>query len=278
MIEILFFEFFRNALMAGLLASVGCGIMGTYVVVKKISFISGGIAHSAFGGIGLGYLLGFNPIIGAVLFSIASALGIGVISQQGHENEDTIIATMWATGMALGILFIALAPGYAPDLMSYLFGNILFVPTEDLFIMLLLDVLIIGLVWLFYNEFLALSFDEEFATIMNIPVEKLYLLLLCLIALTVVMLIKIVGVILVIALLSIPAAVAHQHSDNLKKIMIVAILLGMLFTFAGMWVSYLADVPSGATIIILAAVTYGISIVSGKIRKNHSMCNSKMQT
>jgi len=267
MIEILSFEFFRNALMAGLLASIACGIMGTYVVVKKISFISGGIAHSAFGGIGLGYLLGFNPILGAVVFSIASALGIGVISQQGHEHEDTIIATMWATGMALGILFIALAPGYAPDLMSYLFGNILFVPTEDLFIMLLLDVLIISLVWLFYNEFLALSFDEEFATIMDIPVRKLYLLLLCLIALTVVMLIKIVGVILVIALLSIPAAIAHQHSDNLKKIMLVAILFGMLFTFTGMWISYLANVPSGATIIILAAGTYGISIAWGKIRK-----------
>ena len=267
MIEILGFEFFRNALAAGLLASIACGIMGTYVVVKKISFISGGISHSAFGGIGLGYLLGFSPITGAIIFSLAAALGIGIAGKKGGENEDTLIATMWATGMALGILFISLAPGYAPDLMSYLFGNILFVPTEDLTLMLILDAAIVCIVWLFYNEFLAISFDEEFASIMNIPVERLYLLLLCLIALTVVMLIKIVGVILVIALLSIPAAIAEQHSENLKKIMFIAIILGIVFTFTGMWISYLADVPSGATIIIVAAIAYLISMGLQKFRK-----------
>ncbi len=267
MIEILYFEFFRNALAAGLLASIACGIMGTYVVVKKISFISGGISHSAFGGIGLGYLLGFSPITGAIIFSLAAALGIGIASKNGGENEDTVIATMWATGMALGILFISLAPGYAPDLMSYLFGNILFVPAGDLTLMLILDVAIICIVWLFYNEFLAISFDEEFATIMNIPVERLCLLLLCLIALTVVMLIKVVGVILVIALLTIPAAIAQQHSENLKKIMFIAIVLGIVFTFTGMWISYLADVPSGATIIIVAAIAYLISMGLQKFRK-----------
>ncbi len=259
MIGILSYEFFQNALAAGILMSIGCGIIGTYVVVKRISFISGGISHAAFGGIGLGYLLQFDPIIGAVLFSLAAALGIGVVNRRAGEHEDTLIAALWASGMALGILFISAAPGYAPDLLSYLFGNILFVPFSDLTLMLVLDLVIIGIVILFYNELLAITFDEEFATITNIPVEKMYLLLLCLCALTVVMLIRAVGVILVIALLTIPAAIACQHSTMLHRIMAGAILIGAVLTFAGIWISYLMDIPSGASIIILGAACYGIS-------------------
>jgi zinc transport system permease protein len=270
MMEILQFDFFRNALVAGILMSIACGIIGTYVVVKKISFISGGISHAAFGGIGLGYLLGFDPIIGAVIFSLCAALGIGATSRKAGEHEDTVIAALWATGMALGILFIALAPGYAPDLLSYLFGNILFVRESDLSLMVVLDLLIIGTVFLYYNEFLAMTFDEEFATIMNIPVERMYLLLLCLCALTVVMLIRAVGVILVIALLTIPAAIARQHSTMLHNIMLIAILLGIVFTFAGIWISYLVNVPSGATIIILSAIWYGISTGYTVIKKKRA--------
>jgi zinc transport system permease protein len=266
--------FFINALIAGLLASIACGVVGTYVVVKKIAFISGGIAHAAFGGIGLGYLAGFSPMIGAVIASLASALGIGVVSRRGGEYEDTLIAAIWATGMALGIFFIALAPGYAPDLFGYLFGDILFVPTSDLLLMLGLDAFIVGTVALFYNEFLAITFDEEFATIMNLPVERIHLLLLCLCALTVVMLIKVVGVILVIALLTIPAAVARQHCDRLGGIMIRAVALGIVFTFAGMWASYILavyaglTVPSGATIILLGACVYAASILQTRLRHN----------
>jgi len=261
MLDILSYGFFQNALIAGLLVSVACGIMGTYVVVRKIAFIGGGISHAAFGGIGLGYFLGFQPIIGAFIFSLASAIGIGEVSRRGGEHEDTLIAAMWSLGMALGVLFISLTPGYAPDLMTYLFGNILFVPLEDLIMMLLLDCLIIGLVVLFYNEFLAVSFDEEFATITNVPVERVYLLLLCLIAVTVVMLIRVVGVILLIALLTLPAAIARQYSISLPRIMGIAIILGAIFTFAGMWISYIADVPSGATIIIVSVFAYAISII-----------------
>jgi zinc transport system permease protein len=266
MIDILTYAFFQHALAAGVLMSVACGIIGAYVVVKRIALISGGISHSAFGGIGLGYLLGFDPILGALVFSLASALGIGVASRVAGEYEDTLIATMWATGMALGILFVSLAPGYAPDLFSYLFGNILFIPTSDLLLMLALDLLIVGVVYLFYNELLAVTFDEEFASIMNIPVQRISLLLLCLTALTVVMLIRAVGVILVIALLTLPAAIGRQHSTRLPHIMGIAIILGILFTFCGMWLSYLLTVPSGASIILISAVCYAASTLYVRCR------------
>ncbi len=269
MIDIIGFAFFQHALIAGVLISVACGIIGSFVVVKKIALISGGISHSAFGGIGLGYLLGFDPILGALVFSLASALGIGVASRRGGEHVDTLIATMWATGMALGILFVSLAPGYAPDLFTYLFGNILFIPASDLLLMLALDLFIIGVVYLFYNELLAVTFDEEFASIMNIPVQHISLLLLCLTALTVVMLIRAVGVILVIALLTLPAAIGRQHSTRLPRIMGIAIILGILFTFSGMWASYLLTVPSGASIILISAACYAASTIYIR-RKNHT--------
>jgi len=267
-IEILGYAFFRHALAAGVLISVACGIIGAFVVVKKIALISGGISHSAFGGIGLGYLFGFDPILGALGVSLASALGIGVASRRGGEHEDTLIATMWAVGMALGILFVSLAPGYAPDLFSYLFGNILFIPASDLLLMLALDLVIVGAVYLCYNELLAVTFDEEFASIMNIPVQRISLLLLCLTALTVVMLIKAVGVILVIALLTLPAAIGRQHSTRLPRIMGIAIILGVVFTFAGMWVSYLLAVPSGASIVLISAACYGASTLYTR-RRHH---------
>ncbi|MGB2583229.1 MAG: metal ABC transporter permease, partial [Dehalococcoidia bacterium] len=205
MIDALQYEFMRNALYAGLLASVACGIIGVYVVVNRIVFISGGIAHASFGGIGLGYLAGFSPVLGAMVFTLASALGMGIVTKRTNLPEDTAIGILWAMGMALGIIFIGLAPGYAPDLFSYLFGNILTVPFSDLILMIILDFIIAAIVIAFYKEFLALSFDEEFGTVVGIPVERLYLLLLCMIALTVVVLIRVVGIILVIALLTIPA-------------------------------------------------------------------------
>ena len=270
MLEVLQYEFMQNALIAGLLAAVACGIVGVYVVVKKVVFISGGIAHASFGGIGLGYLLGINPVLGAMFFTIASALGIGLVTRRTRLPEDTAIGILWAMGMALGIIFIGLAPGYAPDLFSYLFGNILTVPAFDLMIMLILDAIIIILVFLFYKEFLFLSFDEEFSTVTGVPTERLYLLLLCLVALTVVVLIRVVGIILVIALLTIPAALARQFTYDLKKMMLLAILAGGVFTFCGLWLSYLLDLASGATIILVSGtvlfISFGISKLRSKTR------------
>ncbi|TET67247.1 MAG: metal ABC transporter permease [Dehalococcoidia bacterium] len=267
MLEVLQYQFMQNALMAGLLAAVACGIVGVYVVVKKIVFISGGIAHASFGGIGLGYLLGINPVLGAMFFAVASALGIGLVTRRTRLPEDTAIGILWAMGMALGVIFIGLSPGYAPDLFSYLFGNILTVPVSDLILMLILDAVIIIIVFLFYKEFLFLSFDEEFSTVAGVPTERLYLLLLCLVALTVVVLIRVVGIILVIALLTIPAALARQFTHSLKKMMLLAVLAGAVFTFLGLWLSYLLDLASGATIILVSGTVLFISFGIAKLRR-----------
>jgi zinc transport system permease protein len=259
MLEALQYEFMRNALMAGLLAAVACGIVGVYVVVKRIVFISGGIAHASFGGIGLGYFLGISPIIGALVFSVASGLAIGGITRRTRLPADTAIGILWAIGMALGVIFVYLTPGYAPDLMSYLFGNILTVPLSDILLMLVLDAVIIGIVVIFYKEYLILSFDEEYATAVGMPVERLYLLLLGMIALTVVVLIRVVGMILVIALLTFPAAMARQYTHNMKKMMLLSVIFGFLFTLGGLWLSYELKLPSGATIILLGGVVLTIS-------------------
>ncbi len=266
MLEVLQYEFMQNALIAGLLAAIACGIIGVYVVVKRVVFISGGIAHASFGGIGLGYFLGINPVLGAMVFAIASALGMGLVTKQTRLSEDTAIGIMWAMGMALGIIFIGLSPGYTPDLFSYLFGSILTVPTFDLILMLILDVIIITTVLLLYKEFLLLSFDEEFSTVAGVPTQRLYLLLLCLIALTVVVLIRVVGIILVIALLTIPAALARQFTHNLKKMMFLSILAGAVFTFSGLWLSYLLDLASGAMIILVGGIVLFISFGISKLR------------
>ncbi len=271
MLDALQYEFMRNALMAGLLAAVACGIVGVYVVVKKIVFISGGIAHASFGGIGLGYFLGINPIIGALFFSLASGLAIGGITRKSRLPEDTAIGILWAVGMALGVIFIALTPGYAPDLMSYLFGNILTVPFSDILLMLALDAVIIGIVVALYKEYLILSFDEEYGTAIGMPVEKLYLLLLAMIALTVVVLIRVVGMILVIALLTFPAAMARQFTHNLKTMMLLSVLFGFLFTFGGLWLSYVLKLPSGATIILLGGTVLAMSFGVSRLRlKNNN--------
>jgi zinc transport system permease protein len=270
MLEALQYSFIQNALIAGVLAAVACGIVGVYVVVKRIVFISGGISHASFGGIGLGYLLGINPVIGALFFTIASALGMGIVSRRTRLPEDTAIGILWAVGMALGIIFIGLSPGYAPDLFSYLFGNILTVPASDLILMLILDVVIISVVFLLYKEFLALSFDEEFGTVVGVPTERLYLTLLCLIALTVVVLIRVVGVILVIALLTIPAATARQFTHSLKRMMFLSILFGIVFAVLGLWLSYALDLASGASIVLVSGVcfmiVFGVQTLRGRKR------------
>jgi len=259
MFELLQYEFIRNALLAVLLASIACGIIGVYVVVKRIVFISGGIAHASFGGVGLGYFLGVNPIWGIIPFSILSALVMGLVSKRTRIPEDTAVGILWALGMSLGIVFIGLSPGYAPDLFSYLFGNILTVTSVDLIIMLILDLVIIMVVFLFYKEFLALSFDDEFATVVGVPTVKLYFLLLCLIALTIVVLMKVVGIIMIIALLTIPAAISKQYTSNLKKMIFISILLSAIFGLGGLWLSYQLNLASGATIVIVSGIGFILS-------------------
>ncbi len=264
MIEILQYEFMRNALLAAILVSIACGIVGTFVVVKKIVFISGGITHAAFGGIGLGYFLGINPILTAIPFSLLSAIGIGIISKRTKISEDSAIGILWAVGMATGILFIGLTPGYAPDLFSYLFGSILTVPFSDIILMIVLDIIIIVTVLVLYKEFQALSFDEEFSEITGVPTRTLYLLLLCLVALSIIVLIKVIGIILVIALFTIPTAIAKQFTNKLKKLIIYSTMSATVLTVAGLWLSYFFDLPSGAVIVLVLAFVFFISVLIKK--------------
>lgn len=268
MIGLLQYEFMRNAMYAGFLASVACGIIGSYVVVKRIVSVSGGISHASFGGIGLGYYLGISPVLGAVFFTVASALTMGLITRRTRIPEDTIIGVLWALGMAVGIIFIALTPGYAPDLFSYLFGNILTVPRSDLLLMAVLDGVVLLLVVVFHREFLYVSFDEESSRVIGIPAEALYLLLLCLTALTVVVLIRVVGVILVIALLTIPATTARQFTHNLHTMMGVAMLVGVVSAVAGLALSYAFDLPSGATIVAVGVALLLASLGLSGVRRH----------
>ncbi|MBK1694477.1 hypothetical protein CKO09_06950 [Chromatium weissei] len=252
-------RFLQIALLAGLLASIGCGVMGTFVVVKRIAFMAGGIAHSVLGGMGAALYYHFDPLLGALFAAIVAALFIGTVRLQWKAQEDTLIGALWAIGMAIGILFIAKTPGYTTDLMSFLFGNILFVSPRELWLMASLDVVLVVTVAVFYRQFLAITFDEEFARLRGVPVAFFYLLLLCLVAITVVLLIQIVGLILVIALLTLPAAIAGHYMRELASMMIAATLLGSVFTTLGLGVSYQADLPAGPIMILCAGCVYIIS-------------------
>jgi zinc transport system permease protein len=251
----------QNALFACLLASIGCGVIGSFVVVKHIGFLAGGIAHTALAGMGVAYFFGASPMIGAVIAAVLSAVLIGVIKLRWKQDEDILIAAFWSVGMAVGILFISKTSSYDIDLMSYLFGNILLVSRGDLLFMLLLDITIVISVSLFYKQFLATAFDEEFAGLRGVNVELIYIMLLCLTALTVVLLINIVGLILMIALLILPAASVAQFSTSVKSMMIMAIFLCMAITSAGLYLSYDPDFPAGSTIILVAGFVYFWSIV-----------------
>jgi len=267
MLEVLGFEFFRNALLAGVFASIACGIIGTYVVVRRMVSVSGGISHAAFGGIGLGYFLGIDPLLGAAGFTVAAALGVGTLQLRARQQMDTLIGAVWAAGMAIGILFVYLTPGFAPDLFSYLFGNILLVPRGDILLMGILTAVIVAVVAVLYRELQAVTFDPDYAAVMNLPVERLSLLLLVLIALTVVMLIRVVGIILVIALLTLPAAISRLYTARVWTMMLLAVVLGIIFTVAGIALSYVIDVPSGATIVLVSTLAYAGALGAERLRE-----------
>ena len=250
--ELLQYKFFIHALLAAMLASISCGIIGTYVVSRRMVFIGGGISHASFGGIGIGYYLGIDPLIGAACFAVAAALGIEVITKKSEIREDSAIGIFWSFGMAVGIIFIYLTPGYAPDLTSYLFGSILTVSRQDLYMMAALDLTIILIFLLLFKEILFLAFDEEFVQTRGIPGQLLNSILLCLVALTVVLSIRVVGVILVISLLTIPQAIANLFSHNFRHIIFWAIIFAFLASIGGLLTAYWLKLPSGACIIFLA--------------------------
>jgi zinc transport system permease protein len=260
--------FLVMALAAGVAASFASGIIGSYVVVKRIVSMSGSIAHSVLGGMGVclwlrrTYHLEFlTPLQGALAAGLLSALLMGWIHLKYKEREDTVIAAIWATGMSIGVIFIALTPGYNVELVNFLFGNILWVSRSDIALLLCLDVLIAATVAIFYRRFLAICFDEQQALLQKVPVQTLYLLLLCLVAIAVVLLIQVVGAILVITMLAIPAAISSSLGTTLFRMMLIATLLGILFTFLGTYFSYALNWPPGATISLVAALFYCLHLI-----------------
>lgn len=255
------YEFMRNALIASFWISLATGIIGTLVVLNRIVSLSGGIAHAAYGGVGISYFLGQDPMIGALLFSTASALIMGVAKRKSKSGADTLIGVMWSIGMAIGIIFISLTPGYKANLMSYLFGSILAVSGTDLRLMALIAFLVLGFVFFTYRSLLAISYDKTFSTVRNIPVNLSYLTMLVLIGLTVVVAMRMVGLILVIALLSIPPAIALNHFKDVRLIMLVSVVLSFVMCFLGLVISFQTNIQAGPVIILLASAIFLISSI-----------------
>ena len=276
LIDLKHYGFLQNAMLAGILAGLPCGVVGSYVVTRRITYIAGGIAHCVLGGIGAARYFQkvqgwewFEPLYGAVLAAVLAAGVIGFVSLHAAEREDTAISALWAVGMAVGLLFITRTPGYNEDLMGYLFGNILLVGPGDLLLLLALDLIVITLAIMFYNRFLAVCFDEEFARLRGVPVEFFYLLLLVLTALTVVLLISVVGIVLVIALISLPAAIAGKFTRSLGRMMVLAAVLCVLFNLSGLALSYAPDLPPGAVTIVIAGAVYFVVSLSFRIIKRN---------
>jgi zinc transport system permease protein len=267
MLDALSYEFIQNAILAGILVSIASGVIGSLIVVNRMVFLSGGIAHTAYGGIGLAVYFGLPIFFGASMFAILAALFMAYITLKQRDRIDTFIGLIWAVGMALGIILVDLTPGYNVDLLSYLFGSILAVSQDDIFYMSILVFAIIIIVSICYRDILAVSYDSEYASLRGINVPFFYTLILVLCALTVVIAIKVVGLILVIALLTIPIYIAEKISNSLGKMMIISGILSSIFTLLGLYFSYQYDLTSGATIIIISAICLSIFLIIQKILK-----------
>lgn len=268
MLNLLFsYQFLQYAAVACLLSGILGGLIGVLVIEKKLVMMSGGIAHTAYGGVGLGYLLGIEPLIGAIGFSVGAAFGIGALQKKGGQQADVLMAIFWSVGMALGVLFIGLMPGYPPDINSYLFGNILAVSPNDLWFLLGMTVLCALLLIVFYEDLVAILFDREFAHILKIKTALLEYLILILISLSVVALIRVAGIILMLAQLTLPAACAALLTRQLHHRLLVSAGLGVFFSIGGLILSYWLNISSGAVIVLLSAAVYLILLLFRRIKK-----------
>ncbi len=266
LIELFSYDFFQKAMLSAILASISCGIVGTYIVSRRIVFISGGITHASFGGIGLAFFLGLNPLLGAIVFAILSAIGIQFFTQKADVREDSSIAIWWSLGMALGVIFVFLTPGYTPNLMSYLFGNILTVTNSELWLMLLLDIMVILFFFFNFRKILYIAFDEEFARAAGVKVNLYNYLLIVVIALTVVLNIRVVGIILILSMLTLPQATANLFTKNFKYLILLSTMFAFIGTSSGLLISYFADIPSGATIIFTLIIIFAMARLVKLIR------------
>jgi len=261
MLEFLQYDFIQNAFLAGFLASIICGIIGTLVVINRLVFLAGGVAHASYGGVGLAFCLGLPVLPVATGFSTMAAMLMAWITLSIKERADTVIGVMWAAGMAFGIILLDLTPGYNVDLMSYLFGSILTVGINDIYAMCVVALAVATLTALFYKGFLLSAFDEDFARSRGIPVTGLYFLLLAMVAVSVVMIIQVVGLILIIALLTIPPFIAGRFSRSMGWMMIWSSVLSFIFCTLGLFISFQYDITSGAAIIAVAATVFGLSFL-----------------
>ena len=258
MLEILNYTFFQHALLGSLLASIACGIIGTYIVTRRLVFISGGITHATFGGIGIGLYTGISPILSAAIFSVLSAFGVEWLSKRKDMREDSAIAVFWTFGMAIGIIFSFLSPGFSPDLSAYLFGNILTITTMDIWMLVGLCVLLIGFFACFLNPIIYIAFDREYARSQRIPVTFFEYILMMFIALTIVACLRMIGIVLVISLLTLPQMTANLFTHSFKKIIWLSISIGYLGCLGGLFLSYQLQVPSGAAIIFFSILLYAL--------------------
>jgi zinc transport system permease protein len=264
MMELLSYPFFIRALVVSVLISVSCGIVGTYIVSRRLVFLGGSISHSSFGGIGIGYYLGFNPLLGAAAFAILTAFAIEGISRRTEMRQDSVIGILWSFGMAVGVIFIFMTPGYSPNLISFLFGNLLTVSLFDIIAVSVVTLLVVAVFALFFRIILYIAFDEEYAITQGLPVQAVNYLMLGLIAITIVISIRAVGIILVISLLTIPQVTAGLLTGNFRRLTGYSICFAVIASVGGLFISYFLEIPSGASIIFTAVIVF---IVVRMLRK-----------
>lgn len=270
-LELLHYTFFQHALLGSLFASIACGIIGTYIVTRRLVFISGGITHASFGGIGLGLYAGISPLLSAAVFSVLSAFGVEWLSKRKDMREDSAIAVLWTFGMAIGIIFSFLAPGFTPDLSAFLFGNILTITLTDIWMLAILSILLVVFFTLFLNPIICIAFDREFARSQRIPVALFEYLLMMFIALTIVSCLRMVGIVLAISLLTLPQMTANLYTHSFKRIIWLSIIIGYLGCLGGLFISYKLQVPSGAAIIFFSILIYTLC----KTGKSMYLCKQK---
>lgn len=254
--ELFNYTFFQHALLGSLFASIACGIIGTYIVTRRLVFICGGITHASFGGIGIGLYTGISPILSAAVFAVLSAFGVEWLSKRKDMREDSAIAVFWTFGMAIGIIFSFLSPGFAPDLSAFLFGNILTITLTDIWVLIGLSVLLAGFFTCFLNPIIYIAFDREYARSQRIPVALFEYTLMMFIALTIVSCLRMIGIVLVISLLTLPQMTANLFTHSFKKIIFLSIFIGFLGCLGGLLLSYQLQVPSGAAIIFFSILVY----------------------
>lgn len=257
--EIFNYRFLEHAALAAVLAGIACGIVGSYIVSRRLVFMSGGITHASFGGIGIAYYFGANPLAGALIFAVCSAVGIELFSRKGQISEDAATGVLWSVGMSVGIIFVFLTPGYAPNLMSFLFGNILLVDRANLLWLCALDAGLILLFGLCYRAIVYTAFDREFAATQRLPAAAINGGMMILIAITIVLNIKTMGIVLLMSLLTMPAVIVGTLTRSYKRIMIGSCGVGCAATLAGLYVSYVSNVPSGAAAVAVLAAAYGLT-------------------